>query len=210
MMGELSQECRLADARLAGDLDRKAGVERRESCGELAAIEQPSHRFRTKENRRRSRTSLCSIASRRVANQRAGGIANLQDVAADRYVPGDRAVQRLRVRIVRSNSRMIGSVQDQLGVSRMIHMIRRRSGSPSPADPYTLRKALADLGLDIDEGTLYPLLRRLESQDLLTSQWREEGGRNKRFYRLSPDGRQMLKQLLAEWKGLNASLDRIV
>ena len=75
---------------------------------------------------------------------------------------------------------------------------------------YTLRKALADLGLDIDEGTLYPLLRRLEAQDLLTSEWREEGGRNKRFYRLSSEGRQMLKQLLAEWRGLNASLDRIV
>jgi PadR family transcriptional regulator PadR len=75
---------------------------------------------------------------------------------------------------------------------------------------YTLRKALADLGLDIDEGTLYPLLRRLESQGLLTSEWREEGGRNKRFYRLSADGRQMLKQLLAEWNGINKSLDRIV
>ena len=75
---------------------------------------------------------------------------------------------------------------------------------------YTLRKALADLGLDIDEGTLYPLLRRLEAQDLLTSEWREEGGRNKRFYKLSPDGRQILKQLLAEWKGINQSLDRIV
>jgi PadR family transcriptional regulator PadR len=75
---------------------------------------------------------------------------------------------------------------------------------------YTLRKALADLGLDIDEGTLYPLLRRLEAQELLTSEWREEGGRNKRFYRLSPDGRQMLKQLLAEWKGINQSLDRII
>jgi PadR family transcriptional regulator PadR len=75
---------------------------------------------------------------------------------------------------------------------------------------YTLRKALADLGLDIDEGTLYPLLRRLEAQDLLTSEWREEGGRNKRFYRVSAEGRQMLKQLLAEWKGLNATLDRIV
>jgi|SRR5204862_7661847 len=75
---------------------------------------------------------------------------------------------------------------------------------------YTLRKALADLGLDIDEGTLYPLLRRLESQDLLTSEWREEGGRNKRFYRLSPEGRRILKQLLAEWSGLNATLDRIV
>jgi PadR family transcriptional regulator PadR len=75
---------------------------------------------------------------------------------------------------------------------------------------YTLRKALADLGLDIDEGTLYPLLRRLETQALLTSEWREEGGRQKRFYRLSGDGRQMLKQLLAEWKGLNQSLNRIV
>jgi PadR family transcriptional regulator PadR len=75
---------------------------------------------------------------------------------------------------------------------------------------YTLRKALAGQGLDIDEGTLYPLLRRLESQELLTSEWREEGGRNKRFYKLSEDGRQMLKQLLAEWKGLNQSLDRIV
>jgi PadR family transcriptional regulator PadR len=75
---------------------------------------------------------------------------------------------------------------------------------------YTLRKALADLGLDIDEGTLYPLLRRLEAQDLLTSEWREEGGRNKRFYRLSTEGRQMLKHLLAEWRALNSSLDRIV
>jgi PadR family transcriptional regulator PadR len=75
---------------------------------------------------------------------------------------------------------------------------------------YTLRKALADLGLDIDEGTLYPLLRRLETQELLTSEWREEGGRNKRFYRLSPDGRQILKQLLSEWNGINQSLDRIV
>ncbi len=75
---------------------------------------------------------------------------------------------------------------------------------------YTLRKALVDLGLDIDEGTLYPLLRRLETQELLTSEWREEGGRNKRFYKLSPDGRQILKQLLAEWKSINASLDRII
>lgn len=75
---------------------------------------------------------------------------------------------------------------------------------------YTLRKALADLGLEIDEGTLYPLLRRLETQELLTSEWREEGGRKKRFYRLSSNGRQILKQLLAEWKQMNASLDRIV
>jgi PadR family transcriptional regulator PadR len=75
---------------------------------------------------------------------------------------------------------------------------------------YTLRKSLADLGLEIDEGTLYPLLRRLETQELLTSEWREEGGRKKRFYRLSPDGKQILKLLLAEWKTINQSITRIV
>ena len=75
---------------------------------------------------------------------------------------------------------------------------------------YTLRTALSDLGLEIDEGTLYPLLRRLETQALLTSEWREEGGRRKRFYKLSADGKQILKQLLAEWKTINQSLNRIL
>jgi PadR family transcriptional regulator PadR len=75
---------------------------------------------------------------------------------------------------------------------------------------YTLRKSLADDGLAIDEGTLYPLLRRLESQGLLVSQWREEDKRNKRFYRLSPAGEPILKQLLDEWQSINASLERIL
>lgn len=75
---------------------------------------------------------------------------------------------------------------------------------------YTLRKALADDGLEIDESTLYPLLRRLESQGLLTSEWREEDKRNKRFYRLSPVGELMLSQLLEEWQRINASLGKIL
>lgn len=75
---------------------------------------------------------------------------------------------------------------------------------------YTLRKALAEKGIVMDEGTLYPLLRRLESQGLLVSEWREEEKRNKRFYRLSPDGKLILKQLLAEWKNINAALERIL
>jgi PadR family transcriptional regulator PadR len=74
---------------------------------------------------------------------------------------------------------------------------------------YTLKKELADRGLEIDEGTLYPLLRRLESQGLLTSEWREEDKRNKRFYRLSTDGKAVLKALLAEWQQINASVNRI-
>ena len=75
---------------------------------------------------------------------------------------------------------------------------------------YTLRKALADQGLEIEESTLYPLLRRLETQGLLTSEWREEEKRNKRFYRLSPEGAAILSQLLAEWNGINDSLHRIL
>ena len=62
---------------------------------------------------------------------------------------------------------------------------------------YTLRKALSGHGMAIDEGTLYPLLRRLETQGLLTSQWREEDKRKKRFYQLSADGTRILEQLAA-------------
>jgi PadR family transcriptional regulator PadR len=75
---------------------------------------------------------------------------------------------------------------------------------------YTLRKALADDGLEIDESTLYPLLRRLESQGLLISEWREEEKRNKRFYRLSPIGEGILTQLLEEWQRINASLEKML
>ena len=75
---------------------------------------------------------------------------------------------------------------------------------------YTLRKDLANRGLDIDEGTLYPLLRRLETQGLLVSEWRDEDKRNKRFYRLSPVGKSVLKELLAEWQTINTSVNRIV
>ncbi len=75
---------------------------------------------------------------------------------------------------------------------------------------YVLRQSLAERGLAIDENTLYPLLRRLESQGLLVSEWREENNRNKRFYRISPDGKVILKQLLDEWQNIDKSLNRIL
>jgi PadR family transcriptional regulator PadR len=75
---------------------------------------------------------------------------------------------------------------------------------------YTLRKTLSDHGLQIDEGTLYPLLRRLEAQGLLDSQWREEDKRKKRFYLLSKEGAEVLKQLLAEWRSIDLSLEKIL
>src|ERR1700738_5725498 len=64
---------------------------------------------------------------------------------------------------------------------------------------YTLRQQLSSLGLEIDESTLYPLLRRLEQKGLRASEWREENKRNKRFYRLSPYGQTILTRLLEDW-----------
>jgi PadR family transcriptional regulator PadR len=75
---------------------------------------------------------------------------------------------------------------------------------------YTLRKVLAEAGLEIEESALYPMLRRLETQGLLTSEWREDDKRNKRFYRLSPDGAAVIAQLAAEWRAINSSLDTLL
>lgn len=75
---------------------------------------------------------------------------------------------------------------------------------------YTLRQALAADGLEMEESTLYPLLRRLESQGLLESEWREEEKRRKRFYRLSPAGAEMLAALSDEWRRINAALNKLL
>ena len=75
---------------------------------------------------------------------------------------------------------------------------------------YSLRVALGEVGVEMEESPLYPLLRRLESQGLLDSEWREEERRKKRFYRLSPRGEAMLARLAAEWRGLSASLEKML
>jgi len=75
---------------------------------------------------------------------------------------------------------------------------------------YTLRKLLESHGLAIDEGTLYPLLRRLETQGLVASQWRETDKRNKRFYQLNERGHELLKQLLTEWQTLGNAVETIL
>ena len=75
---------------------------------------------------------------------------------------------------------------------------------------YTLRKALGEAGVEIDEGALYPMLRRLETQGLLTSEWREEDKRKKRFYQLSDEGTRVLARLAEEWRALNASVTDIL
>ena len=64
---------------------------------------------------------------------------------------------------------------------------------------YSLLKRLSAQGLELDQGTLYPLLRRLESQGLLKSNWNVEGSRPRRYYVISPEGQELLPKLKEEW-----------
>lgn len=75
---------------------------------------------------------------------------------------------------------------------------------------YSLRKSLEDKGLPMDEGTLYPLIRRLQKQGVLDSEWRVESNRKKRFYQLNDQGRTILDALSEEWRTMNDTIHRIV
>lgn len=75
---------------------------------------------------------------------------------------------------------------------------------------YELRQALADRGMPIEEGTLYPLLRRLEAQGVLTSEWRTDGGSPRRYYVLSDAGRQLYRTLTETWRGLSKTMDDLL
>ncbi len=75
---------------------------------------------------------------------------------------------------------------------------------------YTLRQALAADGLEMEESTLYPLLRRLEGQGLLASEWRIEDGPPRRYYRLNQAGEQLYTQLTASWRGLAATMEGLL
>jgi DNA-binding PadR family transcriptional regulator len=75
---------------------------------------------------------------------------------------------------------------------------------------YALLKLLADKGLAVDQGTLYPLLRRLEGQGLLQSAWNVEGGRPRRYYVISSQGKKLLPQLKSEWDGIVAAMSKLL
>jgi DNA-binding PadR family transcriptional regulator len=69
---------------------------------------------------------------------------------------------------------------------------------------------LTEKGLNIDQGTLYPLLRRLESQGLLQSEWRVDGPRPRRYYRINKTGQRVLASLTVEWRYLVEVMERLL
>ena len=75
---------------------------------------------------------------------------------------------------------------------------------------YALINSLAEKGLDIEQGTLYPLLRRLETQGLLQSEWNVEGSRPRRYYVISPEGLTTLQDLTGEWREITQVMEKLL
>jgi DNA-binding PadR family transcriptional regulator len=75
---------------------------------------------------------------------------------------------------------------------------------------YALISSLAEKGLDIEQGTLYPLLRRMEDQGLLKSEWNVEGSRPRRYYLLSEYGREIFQDLAEDWRQLTEVMEELL
>src|SRR5579864_7356649 len=110
--------------------------------------------------------------------------------------------------MVETRTEPVGAVAQELrrGVVTLAVLSQLRT----PQYGYSLRQALAARDMPIEEGTLYPLLRRLEGQGLLASEWRIEDGPPRRYYRLSPAGERLYRDLTAGWRGLVATMDKLL
>jgi DNA-binding PadR family transcriptional regulator len=100
--------------------------------------------------------------------------------------------------------------QLELELRRGVVVLATLSQLGAPRYGYELRQALADKGLPIEEGTLYPLLRRLEAQGVLSSEWRTDAGSPRRYYELSAEGRRLFEKLTATWQALNEAMERLL
>lgn len=98
----------------------------------------------------------------------------------------------------------------ELELRRGVVVLAALSQLRTPRYGYELRQALANNGLPIEEGTLYPLLRRLESQGWLRSEWKIEDGPPRRYYALNAEGRKLLARLTTSWQGINDAMDRLL
>jgi PadR family transcriptional regulator, regulatory protein PadR len=112
---------------------------------------------------------------------------------------------------------MVKSIQSPSTIENVVQELRRGAlilAALSQLDDekygYALINQLEEHGLEIDQGTLYPLLRRLESQGLLDSKWNVEGSRPRRYYVINKTGKAVLKNLTMEWRSLARSMEKLL
>ncbi|WP_026476512.1 PadR family transcriptional regulator [Alkaliphilus transvaalensis] len=79
-----------------------------------------------------------------------------------------------------------------------------------PQYGYSLVVALEEKGMTIDPGTLYPLLRRLEKQEILISNWNTEGSKPRKYYELSNGGKRIYQKLCHQWHEISRSMENFI
>lgn len=102
---------------------------------------------------------------------------------------------------------IVGLIQEMRRGSIIIGVLSQLS---EPRYGYALVETLEQKGLGVDPGTLYPLLRRLEKQNLLESKWDTNEARPRKYYVLSENGRQVYARLVSEWNQLVISLNGLI
>jgi len=98
----------------------------------------------------------------------------------------------------------------ELELRRGVVVLAVLSQLRAPRYGYELRQALVNKGMPIEEGTLYPLLRRLEAQGLLKSEWKIDEGPPRRYYALNASGRSLLRKLTESWQGMNDAIELLL
>ena len=79
-----------------------------------------------------------------------------------------------------------------------------------PKYGYALVQSLEEKGVAIDPNTLYPLLRRLESQQLLESKWETSGTKPRKYYQRTEYGTQVYEKMKIYWKNLSVGIERLL
>jgi PadR family transcriptional regulator, regulatory protein PadR len=111
------------------------------------------------------------------------------------------------VLVVTSNELILGQAQE---LRRGTVVLACLALLEEPEYGYALLETLNDAGVTVDGNTLYPLLRRLEKQGLLTSEWNTDESRPRKFYRVSAEGSLVRAGLVREWQDLVASMSRLI
>lgn len=107
-----------------------------------------------------------------------------------------------------TNSELLENVVLELRRGVIVLAVLSQLGSEQYG--YSLLRLLSDQGLDVDQGTLYPLLRRLETQGYLQSVWKLEEARPRRYYIISAEGKKVLPKLKKEWAGIVSVMDNLL
>ncbi len=109
---------------------------------------------------------------------------------------------------MRTHEELFNNLQQEMKRGTLVLAVLTQLDEPQYG--YSLMGILDEKGLQIDQNTLYPLLRRLEKQEMLESIWEVEGNRPRRYYKISTLGISVRNDLIAEWKSLNKVLGNLI